>query len=202
MTTTGAVAMSNSLAFMSECSKAAEAFGNGETMDWRDNMFRVGIYTNTHGVHGEIKLLPTTDDPSRFHKDLPLVLDTGKEPIPVTVSSVKFFKNMVILGFREFPSINDIERYKGCDVLVSREHAIPLEEGEYYVSDLIGCEVVEEDGESVGTLTEVLQTGANDVYVVKTPAGREVLLPVIPDCVKNVDIESQKVTVFLMPGLL
>ena len=171
-------------------------------MDWRDNMFRVGIYVNTHGVRGEIKLLPTTDDVNRFHKDLPLVLDTGKEPIPVTVSSVKHFKNMVILGFREFPDINAIERYKGCDVLVSREHAIPLEEGEYYISDLIGCTVVEEDGSVFGELTDVMTTGANDVYVVKSKAGKEVLLPVIPDCIKNVDIENKKITVYLMPGLL
>lgn len=171
-------------------------------MDWRDDMFRVGIYVNTHGVRGEIKLLPTTDDVERFYKDLPLVLDTGKEPIPVTVSSVKYFKNMVILGFREFTDINAIERYKGCDVLVAREHAIPLEEGEYYVSDLIGCAVAEEDGTPVGELTDVLQTGANDVYVVTTEAGKEVLLPVIPDCVKQVDIENKKVTVYLMPGLV
>ena len=171
-------------------------------MDWRDDMFRVGIYVNTHGVRGEIKLLPTTEDVRRFYKDLPLVIDTGKEPVPVTVSSVKFFKNMVILGFREFTDINAIEKYKGCDVLVSRDNAIPLEEGEYYVSDLIGCEVREEDGTVLGELSDVLTTGANDVYVVKTPAGREVLLPVIPDCVKKVDIENKTVTVFLMPGLV
>ena len=171
-------------------------------MDWRDDMFRVGIYVNTHGVRGEIKLLPTTDDVNRCHRDLPLVLDTGQEPVPVTVSTVKYFKNMVILGFKEFTDINAIERYKGCDVLVSRENAIPLEEGEYYVSDLIGCEVVEEDGKLLGTLIDVMTTGANDVYIVKTKAGKEVLLPVIPDCIKNVDIENKKITVFLMPGLL
>ncbi|MBO4787348.1 MAG: 16S rRNA processing protein RimM, partial [Lachnospiraceae bacterium] len=77
-----------------------------------------------------------------------------------------------------------------------------LEEGEYYVSDLIGCEVVEEDGKLLGTLIDVMTTGANDVYIVKTKAGKEVLLPVIPDCIKNVDIENKKITVFLMPGLL
>ena len=171
-------------------------------MDWRDDMFRVGIYVNTHGVRGEIKLLPTTDDVNRFHRDLPLVLDTGKEPVSVTVSSVKFFKNTVILGFREFTDINAIEKYKGCDVLVSRENAIPLEEGEYYVSDLLGCEVREENGNLFGTLVDVMTTGANDVYIVKTAAGKEVLLPVIPDCVKHVDIANKTVTVFLMPGLV
>lgn len=171
-------------------------------MDWRDDMFRVGIYVNTHGVRGEIKLLPTTDDVNRFHRDLPLVLDTGKEPVSVTVSSVKFFKNTVILGFREFTDINAIEKYKGCDVLVSRENAIPLVEGEYYVSDLLGCEVREENGNLFGTLVDVMTTGANDVYIVKTAAGKEVLLPVIPDCVKHVDIANKTVTVFLMPGLV
>ena len=122
--------------------------------------------------------------------------------MPVTVSSVKFFKNTVILGFREFTDINAIEKYKGCDLLVSRENAIPLEEGEYYVSDLIGCEVREEDGTLFGTLVDVMTTGANDVYIVKTKAGKEVLLPVIPDCIKNVDIANKTVMVFLMPGLV
>lgn len=171
-------------------------------MDERDSMLRVGIYVNTHGVRGEIKLLPTTDDPERFTKGLPLFLDTPKQLIPVTVSSVKYFKNQVILGFEGITNINDIERYKGCDVLVSRENAIPLEEGEYYVADLLGCEVTEEDGKPVGTLTDVFKTGANDVYVVKTPAGKELLLPVIPACVKKVDIEAKRVTVYLMPGLV
>ena len=170
-------------------------------MDLSD-MLRVGIVINTHGIRGEVKLWPTTDDVNRFHKGLVLYLDAKEGPKQVTVSSVKHFKNLVILKFEGIDSINEIERYKGCDLYVSREDAIPLAEGEFYVCDLVGCEVVEEDGTRVGTLTDVMTTGANDVYVVTTDAKKEVLLPVIPDCIKNVDIAAKKVTVFLMPGLM
>jgi 16S rRNA processing protein RimM len=166
------------------------------------DMLRVGIVINTHGIRGEVKLYPTTDDVNRFHKGLVLYLDTKQGAKPVTVSSVKHFKNLVILKFEGIDSINDIEKYKGCDLYVSREDAIPLAEGEYYVCDLVDCEVVEEDGMRVGTLVDVMTTGANDVYIVKTDAGREILLPVIPDCIKAVDIAAKKVTVFLMPGLV
>ncbi|MBR5712644.1 MAG: ribosome maturation factor RimM [Lachnospiraceae bacterium] len=167
-----------------------------------DDMLRVGVYANTHGIRGEIKLWPTTDDPGRFHKGLKLYLDTGREPMELTVESVKNFKNMVILGFAGIHSINDIERYKGSDIYVSREDALPLEEGEYYICDLVGCAVVEENGTPVGTLTDVMTTGANDVYIVTTPQKREILLPVIPDCIKKVDIPNKVVTVYLMPGLV
>lgn len=165
-------------------------------------MLRVGIYINTHGVRGEIKLYPTTDDVSRFYKGLKLTMDTGREPIELTVAGVKYFKNLVILKFEGIDNINDIERYKGSDLYVSREDALPLAEGEYYICDLIGCEVVEEDGNPVGVLADVMQTAANDVYVVKLQNGREALLPVIPDCVKNVDLSQKRITVYLMPGLL
>jgi len=170
-------------------------------MDLSD-MLRVGIVINTHGIRGEVKLWPTTDDVNRFHKGLVLYLDAKEGAKQVTVSSVKYFKNLVILKFEGIDSINDIERYKGCDLYVSREDAIPLAEGEYYVCDLVGCDVVEEDGTRVGTLTDVMTTGANDVYVVTTDAKKEVLLPVIPDCIKKVDIAEKTVTVYLMPGLM
>ena len=170
-------------------------------MDLSD-MLRVGIVINTHGIRGEVKLWPTTDDVNRFHKGLVLYLDAKEGAKQVTVSSVKNFKNLVILKFEGIDSINDIERYKGCDLYVSREDAIPLAEGEYYVCDLVGCDVVEEDGTRVGTLTDVMTTGANDVYVVTTDAKKEVLLPVIPDCIKKVDIAAKTVTVYLMPGLM
>ena len=165
------------------------------------DMLRVGIISNTHGVRGEIKLWPTTDNLNRFHKGLKLYID-ARETLPVTVAGVKYFKNMVILKFEGIDNINDIERYKGLDVYVSREDALPLAEGEYYICDLVGCTVVEENGARVGVLSDVMTTGANDVYIVTTDAGKEILLPVIPDCIRNVDIENKTVTVYLMPGLV
>lgn len=166
-----------------------------------EDKFRVGVITNTHGLRGEVKVFPTTEDPERFRDLKEVLLDTGKDWLELEVSSVRFFKNLVIMKFKEFNSINEIEPYKGKDLYVSRENAIPLEEGEYYLADIIGATVVTEDGAVFGELKDVLETGANLVYVV-LHEGKEVLLPVIPDCVKNVDVEQGKVTVHIMKGLL
>lgn len=167
-----------------------------------EQFFRVGVIANTHGIRGEVKVFPTTDDAGRFKKLKKVILDAGKEKINLNVESVKFFKNMVILKFKEYNNINDIECFKGKDLLVAREDAVKLEEGEYYIADILGATVILENGETFGILEDVLQTGANDVYVVKTEDGKEVLLPKIDECVKKLDIENKIVTVHIMKGLL
>lgn len=166
-----------------------------------EDYFRVGVIANTHGIKGEVKVFPTTEDPSRFQGMKRIVLDTGDEKLIWEVASVRYFKNMVILKFRGIDNINDVEKYKGMDLLVPREDAIPLEEGEYYIADIIGARVETEDGTFFGELRDVLQTGANDVYVVDHE-GREVLLPVISECVLDRDLEKKVVTVHIMEGLL
>lgn len=163
---------------------------------------RVGVISSTHGLKGEVKVFPTTDDVSRFEDLEHVMLDTGKEYKRLTVTQVKYFKNQVILKFKEFNDINDIEKYRGCDLLVSREDAVPLEDNENFIVDLIGLQVKTEDGATFGTLTDVLQTGANDVYVVETLEGREVLLPAIPSCILDVDLDAGVMQIHLLEGLL
>lgn len=167
-----------------------------------EELFRVGVISNTHGIRGEVKVYPTTDNVRRFDDLKEVILDTGKEQLNLNVTSVKYFKNMVILKFKEFDNINDIIPYKGMDLLVTRENAIPLEEGEYYIADIIGSKVITDEDKILGTLTDVLQTGANDVYVVKTKDGKEVLLPSIEECILDRDIENKIVKVHIMKGLL
>lgn len=167
-----------------------------------EELFRVGVISNTHGIRGEVKVYPTTDNVRRFDDLKEVILDTGKEQLILHVTSVKYFKNMVILKFKEFDNTNDIIPYKGMDLLVTRENAIPLEEGEYYIADIIGSKVITDEDKILGTLTDVLQTGANDVYVVKTKDGKEVLLPSIEECILDRDIENKIVKVHIMKGLL
>lgn len=167
-----------------------------------EELFRVGVISNTHGIRGEVKVYPTTDNVRRFDDLKEVILDTGKEQLNLHVTSVKYFKNMVILKIKEFDNINDIIPYKGMDLLVTRENAIPLEEGEYYIADIIGSKVITDEDKILGTLTDVLQTGANDVYVVKTKDGKEVLLPSIEECILDRDIENKIVKVHIMKGLL
>ena len=132
-----------------------------------EDILRVGVITTTHGLRGEVKVFPTTDDPKRFKKLKEVLLDTGKERRKLQVESVRFQKNLVILKFKEFNNINDVEQYKKCDLYVSRKNAVKLEENENFIVDLIGLHVVLEDGTEFGIMKDVLQTGANDVYIVE-----------------------------------
>ena len=167
-----------------------------------EQLLQVGVITQPHGVRGEVKVFPTTDDPVRFKKLKKVILDTGKEKLDLEVEHVKFFKQFVIVKFKEFDNINDIERYKRRPLLVTRENAVPLEEDEYFVADMIGMKVMTEDGTEFGTLSDVMETGANDVYVIDSKEHGEVLMPAIKECVLNVDMESGIITVHLMSGLI
>ncbi len=167
-----------------------------------EEMLRVGVISSTHGVRGEVKVYPTTDDPERFLDLAQVTLDTGREQITLEIQNVKFFKNMVILKFKGYDNINDIEKYKGKDLLIHRDQAVKLKEDEYFVTDLMGLKVVAEEGTVLGILKEVIPTGANDVYVVQPENGKELLLPAIKDCILNVDLEKGIMTIHLMDGLL
>ncbi len=167
-----------------------------------DDLLQVGIITQPHGVHGEVKVFPTTNDVKRFKKLKEVLLDTRKEKITLEIESVKFFKQYAILKFRGFDSINDIEKYKGTPLLVTRENAVKLGQDEYFIADLIDMAVYDEQEQYLGVLTNVIETGANDVYEVKFEDGRQILFPAIKQCILNVDMESRKMKVHIMDGLL
>lgn len=167
-----------------------------------EELLQVGVLSSTHGVKGEMKVFPTTDDVKRFKKNKSYVLETPKGNQEVKVESVKFFKQFAILKFEGFDSLDEIQPYKGCKLFVTREHAVKCAEDEYFIADLIGLQVESDEGNEIGTLTDVMQTGANDVYVVETPEGKECLFPAIKECVISVDVKAGKVVVHIMPGLL
>lgn len=166
-----------------------------------EDYLQVGVITTTHGVRGEVKVYPTTDDAARYKKLKSVWLDTGTELRELEITGVRFFKNLVILKFKGIDTINDIERYKGKSLFVTRENAVKLKKNEYFIADLIGLLVETEDGEALGELTDVLQTGANDIYVVKKDGAPELLIPAIKDCILKVDIEAGVMQVHLLDGL-
>ncbi|MBO4902775.1 MAG: 16S rRNA processing protein RimM [Lachnospiraceae bacterium] len=167
-----------------------------------EQYLQVGIISSTHGVRGEVKVFPTTDDAGRFKKlkEVLLSLPSG-EKLPLRIEQVKFFKQFVILKFKEYDSINDIERYRGLSLYVSRENAVKLEADEYFIADLIDLKVLDEAGEQIGVLTDVMETGANDVYVIRRTDGSELLLPAIKQCVLSVSVEEGQMTVHVPEGL-
>ena len=167
-----------------------------------EDLLKVGVITTTHGVRGEIKVFPTTDDAERFLELEYVLLDTGRELRRLDIKNVRFFKNLVFLKFDGIDNINDIEKYKGKDLWIPREEAQELGEDEYYIADLQGLNVVLEDGTEFGTLRDVMETGANDVYIIDSNEHGEVLLPAIKECILDVDLEKNTMTVHLMKGLL
>ncbi|MDE6320021.1 MAG: ribosome maturation factor RimM [Lachnospiraceae bacterium] len=168
----------------------------------RNDELQVGVITQTHGIRGEVKVFPTTDDPNRFKKLKEVTLAAGKERLPMEIEGVKFFKQYVILKFKGYDSINDIEKYKQGKLLVTREHAVKLQKDEYFVADMIGIQVVTDEGEAFGVLKDVLATGANDVYVVSREGEADVLLPAIKECIKKIDMDRHVMEVHIMDGLL
>ena len=166
-----------------------------------DEFFRVGIVTKPHGVHGEFNVYPTTDDPERFLDLETILVDNGKSRTSYEIEKVKFFKSMVILKLKGVDDRNVIEGWRDYELFVTREQAVELEEGEYFIADLIGMQAVDETGAPIGVVTDVLQTAANDIYVIDPPQGAEILVPVIKECVLKVDIEEGVMTLHLLPGL-
>ena len=173
-------------------------FGKENNMD---NLLQVGAILDTHGLRGEVKVFPTTDDPSRYDdlEEVELLTKEGKY-LHLEVERVRYFENLVIVKFKNYDHINDIEQYKKCNLYVTRENAVELEEDEYFVADLIGLMAKTDEGEELGQIKDVLTTGANDVYVIDTKEG-ELLVPAIHDCVQEVDLEAGVMTLHLLPGL-
>lgn len=174
------------------------------------DVLQVGIITSAHGVRGEVKVFPTTDDAKRFKQLKQVLLDTGKEMLPLKLENVKFFKNMVILKFEGIDNVDDVVKFRQKSLYVERKDAVRLQKDEYFIADLIDIEVFTEDGIRLGRLTDVITTGANDVYAVAleensifgAAAGKEILIPAIRQCILDVNIKEKRMTVHLLEGLL
>lgn len=166
------------------------------------DLLQVGIISSTHGVRGEVKVFPTTDDVNRFKNLKNVLLDTGKETKTLEIEGVKFFKQFAILKFKDIDNINDIECYKGKSLYVTRKDAVRLQKDEYFIADLMDLQVLDEEGKTLGTLTDVLETGANDVYEITTPDEKQILIPAIKECILKVDVSKGCMVVHLLDGLV
>lgn len=168
-----------------------------------DKRLRVGVISSVHGIHGQCKVYPTTDDMTRF-EDLKQVYATdarGRET-KLQIRDVRYSRNMVICAFEGITTPEEMQKLKGADLMIDRCDAVPLEEGEYFISDLIGLRVIDESDAELGEVTDILPTGANQVMEVRLNEGRTVLFPYIGDCVLEVNTEEGYIRVHVMKGLL
>ena len=167
-----------------------------------EQKLQVGIITATHGLKGEVKVYPTTDDPGRFRRLKKVILDNGKVSVDLEIESVKYFKQFVILKFKGLDDIEQVEKYRKASLYVTRDNAVRLKKDEFFIADLIDMKVVNEDGSPLGTLRDVITTGANDVYEVALDEGGTVLIQAIKECILDVDVENAVMRVHLLEGLL
>lgn len=167
-----------------------------------EERLQVGVIASTHGVRGEVKVFPTTDDVRRFKKLKEVILDTGKENRILEIEQVKFFKQFAILKFKGIDTLDEVEKYRKKSLYVTRENAVRLKKDEYFIADLIGLKALDETGEELGELEDVIETGANDVYQIKMNDGRQLLLPAIRQCVLEVNVEEGFMKIHILEGLL
>lgn len=166
------------------------------------NYFHVGKIVNTHGIKGEVKVVPITDfADERFQVGNDLAIEKNGEYVPVTVESARPHKGMELIKFQGLDNINDVQTFRNCYLDVSEDQQDDLADGQYYYRQIIGLDVVTSDGRRLGQIKEILSPGANDVWVVQRPGKDDLLLPVIKDVIKKVDLDNHQVLVELMEGL-
>lgn len=164
--------------------------------------FEIGQIANTHGIKGELKIVPLTDDPERYGKLKWVYVDNRGILNKYNIESVRYFKNFVILKFREIIDMTSAEKLKGLMIKIDRKDAVKLPNDTYFICDLIGCEVAEENGNIVGVIKNILKTGSNDVYVVEGENIKEILIPALKSVVKDISIENKRIIVSLPKGLV
>jgi len=164
--------------------------------------FKIGTIVNTQGIKGDVRVMPSTDDPSRFDLLDYVLLYLNNSTTRFDIERVWYHKQFVIIKFKGIDDMTSAEKLKGSEVKIEPEFALPLGENEYYMRDLYDMKVLTDDGTELGEITDVIQTGANDVYSVNTAEGKTVLLPAIKDCILSVDVSSKKMVVHLMDGLI
>ena len=162
----------------------------------------IGQIVNTFGIKGMVKVMPFTENIERFSKMKTVYVKNKKENKKYEIEEVKYHKNMVLIKFKGIENPEQADFLRQCYLLVDRADEEPLEEGTYYIVDMIGLEVYTEEGELLGILEDIFNTGSNDIYVVKNELGKQILLPSIPDVIKKIDMPNKKVIVHLLPGLV
>ncbi len=162
----------------------------------------VGQIVNTFGIKGEVKVVPFTDDIKRFDNLKNVYVKTKKESKQYKIENVKYHKNMVLIKLEGINTVENAETLRNAFLEIDRKDAVPLEEGTYFIADLIGAEVYTDEGKLLGKVEDIFNTGSNDIYVVKDELGKQILLPGIKEVIKEVLLEQEKIIVHLIPGLI
>ncbi len=162
----------------------------------------IGQIVNTFGIKGMVKVKPFTDDIKRFDNLKTVYIEKNNTQKEYEIEEVKYHKDMVLIKFKDVDTVEQAELLRNAYLTISRDSAEKLEEGRYYIVDMLGLEVYTDEQVLLGTLDDIFNTGSNDIYVVKDKQGKQILLPAIQDVIKQIDMENRKMIVHLLPGLV
>ena len=162
----------------------------------------VGQIVNTFGIKGFVKVYPYVDDISRFDNLKKVYIKSKKIDKELPIEEVIYHKNMVLIKFKGIETVEEAEKLKNAYVEIDRAEAIPLEEGQYFIADLLGLDVFLDTGEKLGVLEDIYNAGSSDIYVVKNELGKQFLLPYIDEVIKQINLEEGKIIVHIIEGLI
>lgn len=168
----------------------------------KQEYFEIGQIVNTFGIKGVVKVNYFTDDPLEFEKLKTILVEKNKKLLEFEIEEAKLHKNQVLLKLKGINDINEAEKYKGCYIKLPREKAKKLPENTYFIADLIGIEVFTDNGELLGKVDDIYNSGSADIYVIKDELGKQILLPGIKDVIKEIDVDNEKIIVHLIDGLI
>lgn len=166
------------------------------------DFLEIGQIVNTFGINGLLKIKPFTDNVKRFDKLKKVYIVDKNNLKEFVIEEVKYHKGLVLLQLKGIYDMNTAEKYKGMYLKIKREDAVQLPKNSYFIADLLGLQVYDENNILLGYLEDIFPTGSNDVYVVKTQDGKQILLPAIKSVIKNIDLQTKKITVKLIEGLV
>ena len=168
----------------------------------KQSFFEIGQIVNTFGIKGFVKRTPLTDDLERFEELKSVFVVKNKELIEMQIEEVKYHKHLVLVKFKGIEDINMAEKYKGCYIKIKRENARKLPEDTYFIADLIGIKVYDEDGNLLGKVDDIYNNKSTDIYVIKDDLGKQILLPSTKEVIKQIDVDEEKMVVHLIDGLI
>lgn len=168
----------------------------------QNKLVTIGEIINTHGHFGEVRVWPQTDFSERFENMKKVFVSKGGHPDVYNIDRVRYHKQFVIIKFAEVPDMNGAEALKGALLQIEQKDLMPLPENTFYIFELVGMAVYTVAGDNLGVIRDIIQTGSNDVYVIKSPAGKDILIPALKHVVKEINVEEKKMVVEPLPGLL
>ncbi len=168
----------------------------------KQKYFEIGQIVNTFGIKGWVKVNPFTDDISQFEELKSILVDKKGNLQEMQIEKVKYSKNQVLLKLKGIETVEEAEKYRNCYLKLPRERAKKLPEGTYFIADLIGLEVYTDEGNLLGTVNDIYNSGASDIYVIKDDLGKQILLPATKEVIKQIDLEQEKIIVHLLKGLI